>query len=180
VLTVVGSMFRQRPSLVLMGTPENARVAVSSRGFASAAADGFRMVPARETVTTPVAASTAAAVLVAASVIVAGAAETAALAGAGAASAAPAAAPPPAPNVKSSAPLADATGAETWSSRPFLTVRIVFPAPFSGASAIGPAPPVNANCWLFVTSPPPSARPPHEKRRTWLPAARRGSKLRGE
>ena len=37
-----------------METLESARVAVLSRGLASAAADGFSTTPARETLTTPV------------------------------------------------------------------------------------------------------------------------------
>jgi hypothetical protein len=42
-------MKRHCPEEDLMETAENARVAVSSRGLASAASDGFRTLPARET-----------------------------------------------------------------------------------------------------------------------------------
>jgi hypothetical protein len=45
----LGSMERHWPEEVLMEADVNARVAVSSRGFASAAADGLRTPPARET-----------------------------------------------------------------------------------------------------------------------------------
>jgi hypothetical protein len=92
----VASMERQRPSLVLTATLENARVAVSSRGLASAAADGLRTTPARETVTTAVLAW--ATVVVAGAVVVVGAVVAAGeeLAGAGEAGAAP-----PLPKVKS-------------------------------------------------------------------------------
>jgi hypothetical protein len=81
------------------------------------------------------------------------------------------------PNVKSSAPDAVAGDAAAVLSTVPATVSTVWLLPLSGASAIGPLPPLNSNSWLLVTSPPPSARPPHEKRMTWSPAARRGSKL---
>ena len=45
----VGSMNRHSPEDDLMATEEKARVAVSSRGLASAAAEGSRTTPARET-----------------------------------------------------------------------------------------------------------------------------------
>jgi hypothetical protein len=57
-------------------------------------------------------------------------------------------------------------------------VRIVAPLPFCGTSGAGAEAPLKAKSWLFVTRPPPSARPPQLNRRTWLPAARRGSKFR--
>ena len=71
------------------------------------------------------------------------------------------------------------------------------PFSFRGWKERGPEEPSKANIWELVTSPPrrdvsakasllydifvtsyylpPSARPPHEKRMTWFPAARRGS-----
>ena len=42
-------MNKHWPSADLIATDENARVAVSSRGFASATAEGLRTTPARET-----------------------------------------------------------------------------------------------------------------------------------
>ena len=42
-------MKRHCPEEDLIGTAENARVAVSSRGLASAAAEGLRTTPARDT-----------------------------------------------------------------------------------------------------------------------------------
>jgi hypothetical protein len=45
----VGSMKRHWPEEDLMDTEENARIAVVSRGLASAAEDGWRVPPARET-----------------------------------------------------------------------------------------------------------------------------------
>lgn len=47
----VGSMKRHCPLGAFIGTDENARVAVSSRGLDSATAEGWRMPPAPETVT---------------------------------------------------------------------------------------------------------------------------------
>jgi hypothetical protein len=87
-------MLRHWPSLVLTEMAESARVAVSSRGFASAAADGLRIPPARETLATSVFATGVAAVAEGAGVIDAAGAELAAAgdeaaAGAGAAAAAP-------------------------------------------------------------------------------------------
>ncbi len=48
----VGSMNRHCPEDDLIETPVKARVAVSSRGFACAAAEGFKTLPARETAIT--------------------------------------------------------------------------------------------------------------------------------
>jgi hypothetical protein len=64
-----------------------------------------------------------------------------------------------------------------WSRTAPATVRHV-PGAFSGLNACGPVDPSKGKSCESVTSPPPSARPPHEKSSTWFPAARRGSKLK--
>lgn len=63
-------------------------------------------------------------------------------------------------------------------SRTFPLTARHFPFTLDGWKERGPDPPLNAKICEFVTAPPPSARPPQLKRSTWLPAARRSSKLK--
>jgi hypothetical protein len=144
-----------------MDADVKARVAVASRGFASAAAVGFRTPPARETGTgvvgfpplvagaAGVGAGTAADDEASATGKAVGAA-TAEDAGAGAGAGAGAAAPP-APKVNVWVALPAAQGA--WSRTAPATAKQV-PAAFPGESDKGPALPSKGNNWELVTRPP--------------------------
>lgn len=142
-------------------------MAVLSRGLASVAADGLRTTPARDTDTTAVfevlvavASVEGAGVIVLAEALDEDAGTDAGLeTGAGAEAALP-------PKVKSSCPDVFLGSQAVWSSCPLLTVMQTALLPFCGTNGAGPAPPLNAKSCELVTDPPPSARPPHEKRRT--------------
>jgi len=170
-------MKRHCPDVDLMETAEKARVAVSSRGLASATAEGLRMTPARDTDMTEavtVAVAGALADATGGDVMMAVVLETTSTAaeddtdavvlvttvvivvlGAGAGAAA-------SPKVND------------WFGSPVqvamsMTLPVTAkqdPGWFSGVKASGPALPEKGKSCEFVTLPPPSARPPQENSRT--------------
>lgn len=119
-----------------------------SRGLASAAADGLRTPPARETATSvdvAVAVAVGAGVTAALLPDVAADADADAAGAEGAAGGDAGAAAPLAPMVKSSCPEAVAGLHAVWSSFPPATVMHVALLPFWGTRGSGPAPPLNVN-----------------------------------
>jgi len=64
------------------------------------------------------------------------------------------------------------------SSKPLTGAKQTAPLAFCGGRASDLWPSLNGNSCESLTSPDPSARPPQEKRSTWLPGARLSSKLR--